>query len=80
MPQGEFCKWTTEGGRTECLRCGSVCYDGGEPTCPPWVTRFEPDNKRLPYIKTKKQNIAARQAWLDRQEYKLPTPSVHNNP
>jgi transcription initiation factor TFIIIB Brf1 subunit/transcription initiation factor TFIIB len=73
MPGG-FCKWTTEGDRTECHRCGSICYDGGEPTCPPWVTRDEPDNSRLPHIKTHSQNHAAYQDWYDRQEYKKKRP------
>jgi len=72
MP-GEFCDWSTEGGRTECRRCGSVCYDGREPTCPPWITCEEPDGARLPHITTPEQNRAAWQAWVDAETYKTPT-------
>lgn len=69
MP-GEFCDWSTEGDRTECRRCGSVCYDGNEPTCPPWITRFEPDGRRLPEIKTAAQNNATHREWIDAETYK----------
>lgn len=61
---GEFCHWSREGDRTECRRCGSVCYDGNTPICPPWVTRTEPDGKRLPHIATAEQNRAAFEAWI----------------
>jgi hypothetical protein len=79
MP-GEFCKWTTEGDRTECHRCGSICYDGGEPLCPTWVTRSEPDNKRLPHIKSPEQNNVAYLAWLYAQNYKKKPPYPNNGP
>ena len=67
-----LCNWSKEGSRTECHRCGSICYDGNEPTCPPWITRSEPDGDRLPHIKTAEQNRAAHQAWIDEEDYKLP--------
>lgn len=62
---GEFCKWTKDGNETSCSRCGSVAYHGGEPTCPPFITRVEPDNLRLPHITTRGANMKARQDWLD---------------
>lgn len=70
MPNTDYCQWLIEGERTECLRCGSVNYVGDEPTCPPWITRSEPDGARLPHIKTRKQNNDAWQAWVDAEEYK----------
>ena len=66
----DYCQWLTEGKRTECLRCGSINYEGNEPTCPPWITRSEPDGARLPHIKTRKQNNAAWREWVDAEEYK----------
>lgn len=68
---GTFCKWSTQGSRTECHRCGSICYDGNEPTCPPWVTRSEPDGLRLPHIKNIEQNKALFASWVKEENYKL---------
>jgi hypothetical protein len=70
MP-GEFCEWLKDGDRTECRRCGCVNYDGHEPTCPPWITRSEPNGKRLPHIKSLEQNKAIFQKWIDDENYKL---------
>ena len=71
MDASDFCDWIGDGDRTECRRCGSVCYDGGVPTCPPWVTSVEPDSRRLPHIKDREQNEAVRRSWIDEQNYKL---------
>lgn len=76
VPPTGFCNWKQEGSVTECGRCGSVNYEGRQPTCPPWVTRVEPDNKRLPHIKNIEQNTAAYQAWMDAEAYKTPRPPL----
>ena len=50
MKHGEFCSFYFDGLGTECRRCR--CWQRGTepPECPPFITRCEPDNKRLPHL------------------------------
>lgn len=61
---GPFCKPKFDGLGTACCRCG--CWKRGTepPDCPPFVTRCEPDNARLPHIKTAADNTRLHRQWL----------------
>lgn len=61
-----FCDFEQLSLGTTCHRCGSWSREG-VPECPPWVTRSEPDNARLPHILTDEQNQAVMDAWLEEQ-------------
>tara|TARA_B100000965_G_scaffold331170_3_gene295218 strand:+ start:3460 stop:3720 length:261 start_codon:yes stop_codon:yes gene_type:complete len=62
-----FCELDRSGLGTKCLRCGSWSREG-DPSCPPYVTRSEPDNARLPHLRTKEQNNAAYEEWWAERE------------
>lgn len=65
---GEFCQFDRSGYGVKCNRCGSWSCDK-DPTCPPYITRSESDNDRLPHIKTQADNQAAYDVWwADRME------------
>lgn len=64
----EFCKLRFDGLGTECERCGCWTRGKGAPECPPYVTRCEPDGKRLPHIKTNEQNRKARREFFGHLE------------
>lgn len=64
MTHGTLCTRLFDGLGTSCSRCGSWTRGRATPECPPYVTRCEPDNARLPHIKTPEQNTQARLDWL----------------
>jgi hypothetical protein len=59
-----FCDHHPDGFGVLCRRCGSWTRGDIGPVCPPFVTRSEPDNARLPHIKTREENKAAHNAFL----------------
>lgn len=54
-----YCTLTVDGLGTTCHRCGAWRRGRAIPACPPYVTRLEPDNRRLPHITTTEQNARA---------------------
>lgn len=56
-----FCDLHHTGNGIGCGRCGCWWADGEPRTCPPFITRTEPDGKRLPHIKTREEN---HRRWL----------------
>ena len=65
--KSEFCKVSHDGLGNHCARCGSWARDDAQPICPPYVTRCEPDNQRLPHITTAAQNSLAHLRWYNSQ-------------
>lgn len=55
----DFCRLSFDGLGTSCARCGSWIRGTEAPTCPPYITRAEPDWQRLPNIKTHDDNARA---------------------
>lgn len=70
-----FCDPEFDGLGTSCKRCGSWKRGTEPPACPPYITRSEPDGKRLPHIKTQEENTMAWVTWFEYEDTQHPWPS-----
>lgn len=70
-----FCDPEFDGLGMQCRRCGSWKRGTDSPTCPPYITRSEPDGKRLPNIKTQEENTRAWVTWSEYEDAQHPWPA-----
>lgn len=69
-----FCELHFDGLGTECLRCGNWKHGANLVDCPPYITRMEPDGKRLPHITTPEQNRMLWITWNAEEQEEHPQP------
>lgn len=73
-----FCDPHFDGLGMGCKRCGSWSRGSEYPECPPYITRLEPDGKRLPQIKTPEENTRAWITWSAYEDVQHPAPKFRN--
>lgn len=74
MSDKDFCDLRDDGLGIECQRCGSWKRGKERPSCPPYITRSEPDGDRLPHIKTPEENKRAWIIWNELEVEEHPAP------
>ena len=63
-----LCHFEFDGLGTKCTRCGCWTRGTTPPECPPYITRMEPNNARLPHLTAEQNQQACKDyfARLDR--------------